>query len=160
MGNRSISKIAVALLTMATLTTSVPRLSGAQSGGADGQSLAVARLAGTFETVLVGATPDGEGSVWEGDADGVAPGRVRLELKQVGPPSAAANPVWRVRARWILDAGEARSFVADLEGVVVWHPGLVRLAGTITSGWMAGARLEQEARIVDGDISGGLTIIR
>jgi len=98
--------------------------------------------------------------VWEGQAEGAAPGRVRLEVKQIGPPSAAANPVWRVLARCTLDAGEGRSFVADLEGVIVWHPGLVRLAGTITSGWMAGARLEQEARIVDGDIAGGLTIIR
>jgi len=159
MQNRSISKIAVALLTVATLTVSAPRASGAQSAGAGGQSLTVARLAGTFETVFVGVSPDGN-CVWEGQADGVVPGRVRLELEQLGPPSAAANPVWRVRARWTVDAGEARSFVADLEGVVVWHPGLVRLAGTITSGWMAGAQLEQEARIVNGDIAGGLTIIR
>src|SRR5258706_5791352 len=54
MQTRSISKIAVALLTVATLTASVPRLSDAQSGVPGGQSPAVARLAGTFETVFVG----------------------------------------------------------------------------------------------------------
>jgi len=159
MQNRSIAKIAVAFFTVATLTVSAPRASGAQSAGAGGQSPAVARLAGTFETVFVGVSPDGN-CVWEGQADGVVAGRVRLELELLGPPSAAANPVWRVRARWTIDAGEARSFVADLEGVVVWHPGLVRLQGTITSGWMAGAQLEQEARIVNGDIAGGLAIVR
>lgn len=159
MQNRSISTIAVAFLTVGVLTASAPRASGAQSGVPGGQSLAVARRAATFETVFVGVSPDGKSSVWEGHAEGAVPGRVRLELEQLGPPSAAANPVWRVRARWTLDAGEARSFVADLEGVVVWNPGLVRLAGTITSGWLAGARLEQEAWIVDGDIAGGLTII-
>lgn len=149
MQNRSLSTIAVALFTVCALTSSAPRATGAQS---------VAPLTGTFQAVSVGVSPDGKRRIWEGHADGDIAGRVRLELEQVGPPGAETNPVWRVRVRWTLDAAEARSFVADLEGVVVWQANLVRLAGTISSGWMAGAELEQKGRIVNGDISGSLTI--
>jgi len=53
MQNRSISKMAVALLAVATLTVSAPRASGAQNAGAGGQSPAVARL----EFVLGSAVP-------------------------------------------------------------------------------------------------------
>jgi hypothetical protein len=113
----------------------------------------------TFSTVFAGVTTDGEGSVWEGRANGAVPGRVTLELKQVEPPTEAANPVWHVRARWALDAGGARSFVADLEGVVDWKAGRIRLAGPISSGWMNGAWLENEGRVVSGDISGSITIV-
>jgi hypothetical protein len=159
MQNRSISVIAVALLGSAALAAPLPRSADAQSAVRDGQSFAVAFRALTFESGFAGVSPDGERIVWEGRADGVVPGRVKLELKQVEPPSEAANPVWHVRARWTLATGDARSFVADLKGVVDWKAGLIRLAGTISSGWMSGAWVEQEGRVVDGDISGGLTIV-
>ncbi len=159
MHNRSISLIAVALLGSVLLVASLPRSADAQSGVTDGQSVAVAFRALTFESVFAGVSPDGESIVWEGRADGVVPGRVTLELTQVEPPSEAANPVWFVRARWTLATSDARSFVADLNGVVDWRAGLIRLAGPISSGWMSGARVEQEGRVVDGDISGCLTIV-
>lgn len=159
MKKRSISAIAVALLSLVALAALVSRPAGAQRAVTDGRAVAVAFRAVTFQSVLTGVTADGESSVWEGRADGAVPGRVRLELKQVEPPSEAANPVWHVRARWVLDAGEARSFVADLEGVVDWKAGLIRLAGPISSGWMSGAWLEQEGRVVSGDISGSIAIV-
>ncbi len=159
MQKRSISLIAVALLGSAVLAASLPPSADAQSAVTDGQSLAVAFRALTFESVFAGVSPDGESIVWEGRAEGVVQGRVTVELTQVEPPSEAANPVWYVRARWTLATGDARSFVADLKGIVDWKAGLIRLAGTISSGAMSGAWVEQEGRVVDGDISGGLMIV-
>jgi hypothetical protein len=159
MKKRSISTIAMSLLSLVALAASMPRATSAQRAVSDGPGVAVAFQAITFQSVLAGVSPDGEGSVWEGRADGALPGRMRLELRQVGPATEAANPVWHVRARWTLDAGRARSFVADLEGAVDWKAGLIRLAGPISSGWMSGAWLEQEGRVVSGDIFGSITII-
>lgn len=160
MKKRSHSIIAVALFGSLAVPASAPRAAVAQHAATEGQSLAVALRAVTFQTVFAGVSPDGEGSVWEGHADGVVRGRVRIELKQVGPPSEAANPVWYVRARWTLDADDARSFVAELAGVVDWKAGVVRLAGPVSSGWRSGWWLEQEGRVVSGDISGSITIVR
>jgi len=160
MRKRSISTIAVALFSLVALAAPVPQAAGAQRVVPDGQALPVALRALTFQSVFAGVSVDGESSVWEGRADGVATGPVKLELKQVGLPGEAANPVWHVRGRWTLDASDTKSFVADLEGVVDWKSARIRLTGTITSGWRSGARLEQEGQIVNGDISGRLTIVR
>ena len=160
MKNRLLSIIAVALWSVVSLPASMPQAAVAQRAATDGQSLAVAVPAATFQTVLAGVTADGEGSVWEGHTDGVVSGRVRLELSQSGPAIEAANPVWHVRARWTLNADDSRSFVADLTGVVDWKAGLIRLAGHISSGWMTGGWLEQHGRVADGDIAGTIIIVR
>ncbi|HEU5261364.1 MAG TPA: hypothetical protein VFU41_08065 [Gemmatimonadales bacterium] len=113
----------------------------------------------TFENTLAGVAPDGQGSVWEGSAGGAIQGRVRVEQRQVEGPSEAANPVWHVVAQWsVTDASGARSFDAQLEGMVDWRTGMSRLSGVITQGWMQGAWVQQESRFVNGDATGSLTI--
>lgn len=137
------SIVAVALSSVVAVAAFAPRSNSAQ-----------------FQTVFAGVSPDGQGNVWEGHADGVVPGRVRLELRQVAPPIEAANPIWHVRGQWTLGAGDAQPVVADVEGVVDWKAGLIRVGGPIASGQMSGAWLAQEGRVVDGDISGSITIVR
>lgn len=159
MQDRPIHMMTVALLSVGALAVSGPRAAGAQNGVTHGQVLAVTFPAVTFSTVFAGVSPDGEAGVWEGGADGAVSGRITLELKQVEPPSQAASPVWHVRARWTLDADHARSFVADLDGIIDWKAGRIHLAGPISSGWMSGAWLKHAGRVVHGDISGSFTIV-
>jgi hypothetical protein len=98
-------------------------------------------------------------SVWDGQLRGQPGGRVRLTLRQVESPLAAAKPVWHVQARWTLQAEPAtRSFAAELEGMVDWKAGATRLGGVVTSGWMKGAWIQQIARIEDGDLVGVLEV--
>jgi hypothetical protein len=75
-----------------------------------------------------------ESSVWEGRFDQPARGRLKLALQQVEGPEAAADPVWHVRTRWeVQTAPAARSFVAEMEGMVDWKADTAHLSGVITS---------------------------
>jgi len=113
----------------------------------------------TFENVFAGTSADGQGCVWEGSVDGAMRGRLRVELHQVEGPSEAASPVWHVVTQWfVMDPSGARSFDAQLEGMVDWRTGITQLSGVITEGWMKGACVHQEGRFVDGDATGILMI--
>ncbi len=113
----------------------------------------------TFHNVLAGVVKDSGSSVWEGWTNGSVRGRLRLELQQVESPFEAAKPVWHVRARWTVDGvSNARSFVAELEGMVDWKTGVTHLDGAITAGWMKGAWVQGEGQFVNGDMSGVLRI--
>lgn len=114
----------------------------------------------TFRSVFTGVAADREHCTWDGRADGAARGRLTIALRQVEEPAAAANPVWHVASRWtVRDEAGVHSFVADLEGMVDWKAGSVRLGGVVTDGWLAGAWVEMDGRIVDGDLVGALSII-
>ena len=113
----------------------------------------------TFENALAGVAPDGQASVWEGSVGGAIQGRLRVEQRQVEGPSEAASPVWHVVTQWsVTDPSGARSFDAQLEGMVDWRTGISRLSGVITHGWMQGAWVQQDGRFVNGDATGSLTI--
>lgn len=113
----------------------------------------------TFWHEFAGVSADGQACVWEGSVDGATHGRLRVELRQVEGPSEAATPVWHVVTRWsVTDPSGARSFTADLEGMVDWRTGVTRLGGVITRGWMKGSWVQQEGRFVNGDATGSLAI--
>lgn len=101
----------------------------------------------------------GERSVWQGRVDGSVTGRVTIALRQVEEPTEASRPVWHVAARWtVLDDGGAHSFAANLEGIIDWKSGVLHLGGTISDGWSAGSWVEASGHLVDGDVSGAVTL--
>ena len=115
----------------------------------------------SFRTAFDGVAADGVHCLWQGSVDGAARGTLTLALRQVEDPVAAANPVWHVESHWSVhdtaDGGQ-RSFTADLEGMIDWKAGGVRLAGVITDGWAKGAWVEVTGRLVAGDLAGTVTI--
>jgi hypothetical protein len=114
----------------------------------------------SFSTSFAGVDTEGR-SLWEGRVGQPAGGRLRLALQQVEGPEAAADTVWHVRTRWKVEpASAARSFVADMEGMVDWKAGTAHLSGVITSGWMKGTRVQGEVRFVDGDARGTLRMLK
>jgi hypothetical protein len=112
-----------------------------------------------FHGVFSGVAADGERCVWQGRVDGPVTGRVTIALRQVEEPAAAANPVWHVASRWtVSDDGAARSFAANLEGMIDWRAGTMRLAGPITEGWSRGSWAEVTGRFVQGVVTGSVTV--
>ncbi len=114
----------------------------------------------TFQSVFAGVAADRQHCTWEGVVDGAVRGRLTIALRQVEEPAAAANPVWHVASRWtVSDDGAARSFAANLEGMVDWKAGTMRLAGAVTDGWLRGSWVELDGRVVNGDLVGSLSIL-
>ena len=142
-------------LLVALGVVSVPR----PLGGVAAQAVTPPLWRLTFRGEFRGVAADGRSDVWEGTVNGAARGRVTVELRQVEGPLAAASPVWHVVTHWSVDdpAG-ARSFHAELEGMVDWRTGVTQLGGMITDGWMRGAWAEVEGRFVRGDPAGSVTI--
>jgi len=123
----------------------------------NGQPRQIPQLA--FSSEFAGVDQGGN-CKWEGRVEGGVDGRVMIALRQVESPLEASNPVWHVRSRWKVEAApRSRSFDAELEGMVDWKTGSSQLSGTITSGWMKGAWVQEEARFVNGDPRGVLRII-
>lgn len=111
-----------------------------------------------FSAEFAGVSKAGD-CLWTGHVEGDVTGQVTVALQQVEDPVEAANPVWHVRAHWSVAATRpGRSFSGELEGMVDWKSGVSRLSGVITAGWMKGAWLQQEARVVRGDLTGTLAI--
>ena len=114
----------------------------------------------TFQAAFAGVAADGEQCTWNGAVAGATRGRVTIALRQVEPPAAAANPVWHVTTSWtVRDARAARSFAGELEGMVDWRAGTLRLGGTVTDGWRRGSWAAVDARITRGDLAGTVTIL-
>lgn len=121
---------------------------------------AVAQPHLTFRAIFTGVAADGEHCKWAGPVEGAARGRLAIVLRQVEAPAAAAHPVWHVAARWtVLDDKGPHSFASDLEGMVDWKGGTIRLAGVVTDGWFEGSWVNVDGRIVNGDFTGTLSII-
>jgi uncharacterized protein (DUF58 family) len=114
----------------------------------------------TFRSAFTGVAADGEHCTWEGPVEGAARGRLAITLRQVEEPAEAAKPVWHVVARWtVRDDRGVHSFAANLEGMVDWKGGTIRLGGPVTDGWLEGSWVNVDGRIVDGDLAGGLSIL-
>ena len=113
----------------------------------------------TFHSVFTGVAPDGQHCTWEGAVEGSARGRLTIALRQVEEASAAARPIWHVASRWdVSDESGTHSFSADLEGMVDWKAGTIRLGGAITGGWLKGSWVEADGRLSNGDLAGSFAI--
>ncbi|HYU01851.1 MAG TPA: hypothetical protein VEK85_15870 [Gemmatimonadales bacterium] len=113
----------------------------------------------TFQTAFAGVSTDGQSCVWEGSVRGWTRSGVRVELRQVESASEAASPVWHVVTHWsVVDPSGARSFDAELEGMVDWKAGTIRLGGTMADGWLKGSWVEADGRLSNGDLAGSVEI--
>ncbi|HEX9283286.1 MAG TPA: hypothetical protein VF882_05815 [Gemmatimonadales bacterium] len=143
-----------------SLVTALGVLAGPPPTGSAKAAAAAAQPMLTFRSEFAGVAADGQHCTWEGSVDGAARGRIVIALRQVEEPAAAANPVWHVASRvTVRDESGVHSFMADLEGMVDWKAGTVRLGGTVEDGWLAGAWVEVDGRVVNGDLVGALSII-
>jgi hypothetical protein len=98
----------------------------------------------TFEKAAVGDT------VWTGAVSGDVEGTLTTVLIHADD----AQPVWQVDFYWIITADDpARSFIARLDGTLDTETGEVALSGSVVDGYRAGARVEEQARLVDGERS-------
>ncbi|HYT05742.1 MAG TPA: hypothetical protein VEM13_12780 [Gemmatimonadales bacterium] len=114
----------------------------------------------TFRSSFAGVAADRQHCTWEGTVDGAARGHITIALRQVEEPAAAANPIWHVASTWtVRDETGVHSFSANLEGMVDWKAGTLRLGGAVADGWLAGSWVEVDSRIVNGDLVGSLSII-
>jgi opacity protein-like surface antigen len=82
--------------------------------------------------------------VWSGAVSGDVSGGLTTRLTGL----TVTGPIWHVRFDWIIDAGE-RSFVADLTGTLNTDTGQVVMDGTVVEGWLSGAQVHEEGRLVD-----------
>ncbi len=138
----------------------VAALCGVLTAGWTGGAATAAPARLTFHAVFAGVAADGEHCTWNGAVAGATQGRVTIALRQVEPPAAAANPVWHVTTWWsVRDAREAQSFAGELEGMVDWKAGTLRLGGTVTDGWRKGSWAAVDAQIIRGDLAGSVTIL-
>jgi len=113
----------------------------------------------TFRSVFTGVAIDHQHCTWAGAVDGAARGRLTIALRQVEEPAAAANPIWHVVSRWTArDESGVHSFIADLEGMVDWKAGTIRLGGTMADGWLKGSWVEADGRLSNGDLAGSFAI--
>jgi hypothetical protein len=58
----------------------------------------------------------------------------------------------------VSDAGTARRFAADLEGMIDWKTGTLHLGGRVAEGWQQGSWVHVDGRLVDADLVGSLTL--
>jgi hypothetical protein len=124
-----------------------------------GQITMQAPLQASFSTAFAGVDTE-QSSIWEGHLGGPDGGTVRLALRQVEGPDAAANLVWHVWTRWQVEPGaDSQAFIAELAGTVNWKDGTAHLSGVITSGWKKGAWIQVETSFVQGDAQGTLRVI-
>jgi hypothetical protein len=95
-----------------------------------------------FEKQAVGA------GVWEGTVSGDIEGDLTTVLTACLGPNPCGGTVWRVEYDWIIDAGD-RSFTAHLAGTLNTVTGRVVMNGTVVEGYLEGARVHEEGRLLD-----------
>jgi hypothetical protein len=96
----------------------------------------------TFDKAAVAA------GVWEGTVSGDIEGTLRTVLLTVDETGA----IWHVTFDWIIGSGE-RSFTARLDGVLNTQIGSVVMDGTVTEGYLLGARVHEAGQLVDSATS-------
>jgi hypothetical protein len=96
----------------------------------------------TFDKAAVAA------GVWEGTVSGDIEGTLRTVLLALDE----TGPIWQVRFDWIIGSGE-RSFTARLDGVLNMQTGAVVMDGTVTEGYLLGARVHETGQLVDSSTS-------
>jgi hypothetical protein len=82
--------------------------------------------------------------VWQGTVSGDVDGDLTTELQSL----AVSGPIWRVTFAWIVSA-DSKSFVATLDGTLNTRTGTVVMDGSVTEGWLLGARVHEQGRLVD-----------
>jgi hypothetical protein len=91
-----------------------------------------------------GVGAEGVDNVWVGELSGSTPGEITIRVEHLGAEADRARAVWPVRVLTFVAADDAaRSFAADLDGVLDWTTGTMQVSGTIDVGWRAGAPVEQ-----------------
>jgi hypothetical protein len=107
----------------------------------------------SFEKAAVGDT------VWTGTVSGDVDGTLTTVLIDAD----VDQPVWQVDFYWIITADDpARSFIARLDGTLDTETGEVALSGHVVDGYRVGARVEEQARLVDDERSefrGTITVL-
>jgi hypothetical protein len=81
---------------------------------------------------------------WQGTVDGDISGTLITVLTDV----QTSDPIWDVRFDWIIIAGD-QSFVADLSGTLNNETGAAVMDGTVVEGYLLGAEVHEEGRLVD-----------
>jgi hypothetical protein len=107
----------------------------------------------TFEKQAVGP------GMWEGTVSGDIEGDLTTVLTACLGPNPCQGTVWRVQFDWIIDAGD-RSFTAHLTGTLNTVTGRVVMNGTVVDGYLEGARVHEEGKLVDPATLGFEGIIR
>lgn len=131
MSKKSIFR-AAALLALLTLT--LPP--AVKTDAAAAPAASPVRL--TFDKSLAGP------GVWEGTTGGDIAGGLRTELVSL----RIAGSIWHVEFDWIVNAG-AQSFTARLSGILNTKTGRVVMDGTVTDGYLEGARVHEEGQLID-----------
>ena len=112
-----------------------------------------------FAATFFGVASDSAPGVWTGTLGGAADATLSLSVASLGSAAAAAEPAWPVRTRWVIVYHDgARSFVAELDGVVDWRSRRLRASGTIVDGWMRGAPVTADASLAELDARGTLHV--
>ena len=96
----------------------------------------------TFDKTAVAA------GVWEGTISGDIEATLQTVLLIVDQ----TGPIWHVMFDWIIGSGE-RSFTARLDGVLNTQTGAVVMDGSVTDGYLLGARVHETGRLVDSSTS-------
>jgi hypothetical protein len=104
----------------------------------------------TFDKAAVAA------GVWEGTISGDIEATLQTVLLTVDE----TGPIWHVTFDWIISSGE-RSFTARLDGVLNTQTGAVVMDGSVTDGYLLGARVHETGKLVDSSTSrftGSITV--
>jgi hypothetical protein len=114
----------------------------------------------SYTARFAGVGAEGVDMLWEGTVAGAATGAVNLRVEYLGEEMDRARQQWPVRA-WLFVAADnpAHSFAAELTGTIDWRDGTARLDGTISEGWMRGARVEHDGLLDDFDARGTLRVV-
>jgi hypothetical protein len=86
--------------------------------------------------------------VWLGTVDGDIEGDLETLLLDL----RIAGPIWHVEFDFIIDADDPDlSFTTRLNGILNTNTGRVVMNGTVTDGYLEGARVHEEGQLVDLD---------
>ena len=99
-------------------------------------------------------------NLWSGRVSGSINSGLVVMLEPLGSLMETANPIWRVKTRWIVQGaapGESR-LAAELYGTVNWKTGRMRLSGVVTEGCLQGYEAVVDGRFADLDAAGMLQI--
>lgn len=109
---------------------------------------------GSYDTRFAGVGAEGRDMVWSGPATGPATGEMTIRLAYEGAELDMSQPAWVVEGIVIVSGEPEDSFAAEVEGIIDWKQGKMRLHGVVSVGPMKGAEFEQTARITDLDLAG------
>lgn len=88
----------------------------------------------------VGVAP----GVWQGTVSGDIEGTLTTQLLDL----EVSGPIWRVKFDWIVEAGPS-SFTARLGGILNTETGAVVMNGKVLEGFLLGAQVHEEGKLID-----------